>query len=61
MEFIFCVLIFTGDEMFSDIYKIKLIDDVLYEVYGKVRINNFFLYLLTCCNAILRLKYVFIL
>ncbi|KAK0084656.1 hypothetical protein PV325_006618 [Microctonus aethiopoides] len=28
--------IFTGDEMFSDIYKIKLIDDVLYEVYGKL-------------------------
>lgn len=28
--------IFTGDEMFSDTYKIKLIDDVLYEVYGKV-------------------------
>jgi hypothetical protein len=24
--------------MFSDTYKIKLIDDVLYEVYGKVRI-----------------------
>lgn len=28
--------IFTGDEMFSDTYKMKLIDDVLYEVYGKV-------------------------
>jgi len=28
--------IFTGDEMFSDTYKIKLIDDVLYEVYGKL-------------------------
>ncbi len=27
--------IFTGDEMFSDTYKLKLIDDVLYEVYGK--------------------------
>lgn len=25
-----------GDEMFSDSYKIKLIDDVIYEVYGKV-------------------------
>lgn len=23
--------------MFSDAYKIKLVDDVLYEVYGKVR------------------------
>jgi hypothetical protein len=28
--------IFTGDEMFSDTYKIKLVDDVLYEVYGKL-------------------------
>ncbi|KAK2576575.1 hypothetical protein KPH14_005245 [Odynerus spinipes] len=28
--------IFTGDEMFSDTYKIKLIDDVLYEVYGRL-------------------------
>lgn len=28
--------IFTGDEMFSDTYKIKLIDNVLYEVYGKL-------------------------
>jgi len=27
--------IFTQDEMFSDSYKMKLIDDVLYEVYGK--------------------------
>jgi hypothetical protein len=28
--------LFTGDEMFSDTYKIKLVDDVLYEVYGKL-------------------------
>jgi len=28
--------LFTGDEMFSDTYKMKLIDDVLYEVYGKL-------------------------
>ncbi|XP_043464008.1 translationally-controlled tumor protein homolog [Leptopilina heterotoma] len=28
--------LFTGDEMFSDTYKIKLIDEVLYEVYGKL-------------------------
>ncbi|KZC11666.1 PREDICTED: translationally-controlled tumor protein homolog [Dufourea novaeangliae] len=28
--------IFTGDEMFSDTYKMKLIDDVIYEVYGKM-------------------------
>jgi len=28
--------IFTGDEMFSDSYKMKLVDEVLYEVYGKL-------------------------
>ncbi|XP_022181670.1 translationally-controlled tumor protein homolog [Myzus persicae] len=28
--------IFSGDEMFSDTYKFKLIDGVLYEVYGKL-------------------------
>ncbi|XP_044267922.1 translationally-controlled tumor protein homolog [Tribolium madens] len=28
--------IFTGDEMFSDTYKIKLVDEVVYEVYGKL-------------------------
>ncbi|KAM0731197.1 Translationally-controlled tumor protein-like protein [Formica fusca] len=28
--------LFTGDEMFSDTYKMKLVDDVLYEVYGKL-------------------------
>jgi hypothetical protein len=28
--------ILTGDEMFSDTYKVKLIDDVMYEVYGKL-------------------------
>jgi len=28
--------IFTGDEMFSDTYKIKLVDDVMYEVTGKL-------------------------
>ncbi|XP_075211871.1 translationally controlled tumor protein [Lycorma delicatula] len=27
--------VFTGDEMFSDTYKMKLVDDVIYEVYGK--------------------------
>jgi len=27
--------IFTGDEMFSDTFKVKLIDNVLYEVQGK--------------------------
>ncbi|KAH0568321.1 translationally-controlled tumor protein homolog [Cotesia glomerata] len=28
--------IISGDELFSDSFKIKLIDDVLYEVYGKL-------------------------
>ncbi|XP_065163487.1 LOW QUALITY PROTEIN: translationally-controlled tumor protein homolog [Atheta coriaria] len=28
--------IYTGDEMFSDTYKIKLVDEVVYEVYGKL-------------------------
>lgn len=27
---------FLGDEMFSDTYKIKLVSEVLYEVYGKL-------------------------
>lgn len=27
--------IFTGDEMFCDSYKMKLVDNVVYEVYGK--------------------------
>lgn len=28
--------IITGDEMFADTYKMKLIDDVIYEVYGRL-------------------------
>lgn len=28
--------IITGDEMFADTYKMKLVDEVIYEVYGKV-------------------------
>ncbi|XP_018785257.1 PREDICTED: translationally-controlled tumor protein homolog [Bactrocera latifrons] len=28
--------IFTGDEMFADTYKMKLVDEVIYEVYGKL-------------------------
>jgi len=28
--------IITGDEIFSDTYKIKLVSDVMYEVFGKV-------------------------
>lgn len=27
--------LFTGDEMFTDSYKVQMVDDVLYEVYGK--------------------------
>jgi len=27
--------IITGDEMFSDSFKLKLVDEVMYEVYGK--------------------------
>jgi len=26
--------VFTGDELFSDTYQMKLVDDVIYEVYG---------------------------
>lgn len=26
----------AGDEMFSDSFKMKLVDDVIYEVYGKL-------------------------
>lgn len=32
--FFFNFFIFIGDEMFSDSYKMKLIDEVIYEVYG---------------------------
>lgn len=28
--------IITGDEMFSDTYKLQLVDEVIYEVYGKL-------------------------
>ncbi|XP_055316533.1 translationally-controlled tumor protein homolog [Sitodiplosis mosellana] len=28
--------IFTGDEIFADTYKMKLVDEVIYEVYGKL-------------------------
>ena len=33
------IFLHLGDEMFSDIYKIRLIGDVLYEVEGKVYIH----------------------
>lgn len=29
--------VFTGDELFSDSYPMKIVDDVYYEVEGKVR------------------------
>lgn len=35
-QIIFCSFPLSGDEMFSDSYKMKLIDDVIYEVYGKL-------------------------
>ena len=28
-----------GDELFSDTYPMKLVDDCIYEVYGKVRLG----------------------
>lgn len=38
-----CIIIifFLGDEMFSDTYKIKLIGEVMYEVYGKLETRKF--------------------
>merc|ERR1712241_512874 len=27
--------VFSGDELFTDTFKIKLVDDVIYEIYGK--------------------------
>ena len=32
-------LIISGDELFSDTYPMKLVDDCIYEVYGKVRLG----------------------
>ena len=29
----------SGDELFSDTYPMKLVDDCLYEVYGKVSVK----------------------
>jgi len=28
--------VFSGDELFSDTYPMKLVDDCIYEVYGKL-------------------------
>lgn len=41
------LILFSGDEMFSDTYKIKLIDEVMYEVYGKVSFKQ-----VICCIII---------
>ena len=30
----------SGDELFSDTYPMKLVDDCIYEVYGKVRFGR---------------------
>ena len=35
-----CILLFADDEMFSDTYKIKLVDEVLYEVTGKLIVRK---------------------
>ncbi|XP_017960789.1 translationally-controlled tumor protein homolog [Drosophila navojoa] len=32
--------IFTGDEMFTDTYKMNLVDDVIYEVFGSLVTRN---------------------
>lgn len=50
---LFC---FLGDEMFSDTYKIKLIDEVLYEVTGKVSILILCLWEVHVLITILSLK-----
>lgn len=30
------MIMVSGDELFSDTYKMKLVDDCMWEVYGKV-------------------------
>ena len=35
------IIFISGDELFSDTYKMKLVDDCLYEVYGKVRVRPY--------------------
>jgi len=37
--------------MFSDTYKIKLVDDVLYEVYGRVYICIHVIYKVLCTRS----------
>ena len=34
-----CKKMIPGDELFSDTYPMKLVDDCIYEVYGKVRLG----------------------
>jgi len=48
--------------MFSDTYKIKLVDDVLYEVYGRVYICIYVIYKVLCkrSNGITFLYLIFI-
>ena len=38
--FIWIFFFWIGDEIFSDTYKYKLVDNVIYEVYGKVKNNQ---------------------
>ena len=33
------LFLFTGDELFSDTYKMRVVDEIFYEVEGKVSMN----------------------
>ena len=35
----YCLVAIAGDELFSDTFPIKLIDDMYYEVDGKVKLH----------------------
>ena len=39
-DLFFYHLMISGDELFSDTYPMKLVDDCIYEVYGKVRLGG---------------------
>ena len=39
-DLFFYHLMISGDELFSDTYPMKLVDDCIYEVYGKVRFGE---------------------
>lgn len=52
MKFHNIFFILLGDEMFSDTYKVKLVDDVIYEVYGRVCYISFFNILCSYINEL---------